>query len=194
VTDAQTPHFDDLIDPDEPGRERLQAAHDLLVAAGPPPELPPSLQSPPQEPKPRVIPLPRRRYTAIAAVAIAACVLFGLGYAIGGRDKPQSPVKTIAMSGPAGATASILLQPIDAAGNWPMLLDVKGLPELPKGATYTLWLTRKGKLADPCGTFLTGAESSSIWLNAPYKLKHYDGWVVVRTGSTKPFLLRTDSV
>ena len=59
------------------------------------------------------------------------------------------------MSGPAGATASILLQPIDEAGNWPMLLDVKGLPELPKGETYTLWLTRKGKLADPCGTFLT---------------------------------------
>jgi hypothetical protein len=190
----RTPHFDDLIDPDEPERERLQAAHDLLVAAGPPPELPPSLQSPPEEARARVIPLPRRRYTAIAAVAIAACALFGLGYAIGGRDKPQGPVRTIAMSGPTGATASLLLQPIDEAGNWPMLLDVKGLPQLPQGETYTLWLTRKGKLVDPCGTFLTGATSSSIWLNAPYKLKEYDGWVVVRTGSTKPFLLRTDTV
>jgi hypothetical protein len=190
----RAPRFDDLIDPDDPERERLRAAHDVLLAAGPPPELPPSLQSPPEEPRARVIPLPRRRYTAIAAVAIAACALFGLGYAVGGRDRPQSPVKTIGMSGPTGATASILLQPIDAAGNWPMLLDVKGLPKLPKGETYTLWLTRKGKLADPCGTFLTGATASTIWLNAPYELKEYDGWVVVRTGSTKPFLLRTDSV
>jgi hypothetical protein len=33
-----------------------------------------------------------------------------------------------------------------------------------------------------------------VWLNAPYRLKDYDGWVVVRTGSSKPFLLRTATV
>ena len=32
MTDDRTPNFDDLIDPDEPGRERLQSVHDLLVA------------------------------------------------------------------------------------------------------------------------------------------------------------------
>jgi hypothetical protein len=190
----RAPHFDDLIEPDDPERERLLAAHELLAAAGPPPELPPSLRSAPEEPRARVIPLPRRRYTAIASVAIAACALFGLGYAIGGHDKPESPVRTIAMSGPAGATASIRLQPIDAEGNWPMLLDVKGLPQLPQGKTYTLWLTRNGKLSDACGTFRAGSGSSTIWLNAPYKLKRFDGWVVVRTGSSKPVLLRTDTV
>jgi hypothetical protein len=190
----RAPHIDDLIDPDDPERARLLAAHELLVAAGAPPELPPSLQEAPPEPKARVISLPRRRYTAVAAVAIAATVLFGLGYAIGGRGKPEGPVRTIAMSGPAGATASILLQPIDEAGNWPMLLDVRGLPQLPHGHTYTLYLTRHGKLAEPCGTFLSGPTASTVWLNAPYELREYDGWVVVRTGSTKPFLLRTSTV
>ena len=36
------PNFDDLIGEDVPAweRERLRRAHDLLVAAGPPPELP----------------------------------------------------------------------------------------------------------------------------------------------------------
>jgi len=190
----RAPDFDDLIDPDEPERARLRAAHDLLVAAGPPPELPPSLRAAPAEPQPRVIPLPRRRYTALAAVAVAAVALFGLGYAIGGRHEPQRPVRTIAMSGPAGATATISLQPIDAAGNWPMLLDVKGLPPLRQGETYTLWLTRGGRPTDPCGTFRAGRTATTIWLNAPYRLAEYDGWVVVRTGSTKPFLLRTAAV
>ena len=84
---------------------------------------------------------PRRRFTAIAAVAAAAVVLFGVGYAIGGRDNPEQPVRTIAMTGQAGATATIDLLARDAAGNWPMTLEVSGLPQLPDGETYTLWLT-----------------------------------------------------
>ena len=64
-------------------------------------------------------------------------------------------------------------------------------PELPQGQTYGLWLTRNGKLADPCGTFVVGPGSTEVPLNAPYQLKEYDGWVIVRTGTTKPFLLRT---
>ena len=188
------PDFDELVDPGDPERDRLEAAHDLLLAAGPVPELPPRLEQPPPEPQTRVIPLPRRRHTAIAAVAIAATILFGVGYAIGGRDSPAKPVATIAMNGPSGATASIALMALDEAGNWPMKIAVKGLAELPKGQTYGLWLTRNGKLADPCGTFVVGPGSTEVPLNAPYQLKEYDGWVVVRTGTTKPFLLRTTTV
>jgi hypothetical protein len=191
---GQTPPFDEIVDRDDPERARLQSVHDRLAAAGPPPELPPSLRSAPPEPQARVLPFRRRPYTAIAAAAIAATVLFGLGYAVGGRGKPPDPVRTIAMSGPAGATATIDLQPVDAEGNWPMILHVQGLRPLPKGETYTLWLTRGGALADPCGTFAAGAAPADVWLNAPYKLKRYDGWVVVRTGSQAPFLLRTASV
>ena len=190
----RTPDFDELIGRDDPDRARLEGVHELLLAAGPPPELPPSLEEAPPEKKATVIPIPRRRFTAIAAVAVAAMFLLGIGYAIGARDKLDTTVQTIPMSGPAGASASIALRPKDAAGNWPMVLEAQGLPRLRKGETYTLWLTKAGKLVDTCGTFVAGADPVEVPLNAPYKIKEYDGWVVVRTGSSQPFVLRTSSV
>jgi len=185
------PPFDDLIEADDPDRARLQQAHELLVAAGPPPELPPRLESAPAEPKAAVINFPRRRYTAIAAVAVAACVLFGVGYAIGGRDSPDKPVQTIAMEGAKGATASINLLAPDKAGNWPMQLEVSGLPALPTGKSYTLWLTKDGALAESCGSFVVGDGTTKVPLNAPYKLKHFESWVIVQTGTTSPLLHST---
>ena len=182
------PPFDDLIEADDPDRARLQQAHDLLVAAGAPPELPPSLESAPPEPKSTLITLPRRRYTAIAAVAVAASVLFGIGYAIGGGGGPDAPVETIAMTGSAGASASIALLAPDEAGNWPMRLEVSGLPALPAGRSYTLWLTRDGALAESCGSFVVADGTTKVPLNAPYKLKKYDSWVIVQTGKTSPLL------
>ena len=46
------PSFDDLFDDDDLApeeRERLHAMHELLTQAGPPPELPPALESPPSD-------------------------------------------------------------------------------------------------------------------------------------------------
>jgi len=194
VSDRTPPPFDAIVNPDDPDRDRLERAHRLLVAAGPLPELPPRLEDAPPEPTARVIPLTRHRYTAIAAVAIAASLLFGIGYAIGGRDSPPEPVQTVAMVGPSGAQASIALMAIDRAGNWPMTIEVKGLAQLPKGKTYALWLTKHGKLADRCGTFVVGPGTTEVPLNAPYKLKEYSGWVVVQSGTRGPFVLRTTTV
>jgi hypothetical protein len=188
VTD-RTPSFDDLVDPDLPEgeRDRLRSVHELLLRAGAPPELPP-LREPAEARKARVIQFPRRyRYTLLASAAAAALVLFGAGYAIGNRDAPDAPVQTIAMTGVGGATGSIELMANDAAGNWPMILHVRGLPSLPPGKTYTLWLTRGHKLIEPCGTFVTDG-SADVPLNAPYRLRTFDGWVVVRTGAKTPRL------
>lgn len=187
------PEFDDLVAADDPERARLLGVHDLLVAAGAPPELPPSLETAPAEPHGTAGFLHRRRYTTGAAIAIAAIVLFGIGYAVGGRDAPASPVQTIAMSGPAGASASIALLAKDTAGNWPMTLEVAGLPALPEGETYTLWLTRDGALSESCGSFVVASGTTKVPLNAPYRLKQFDDWVIVRTGSTRP-LLRSGKV
>jgi Anti-sigma-K factor rskA len=194
VSDRTPPPFDAIVDPDDPDRDRLEQAHRLLVAAGPLPELPPRLEDAPPEPTARVLAFPRHRYTAIAAVAIAATLLFGIGYAIGGRDNPPEPVQTVAMVGPSGAQGSIALMAIDRAGNWPMTIEIKGLAQLPKGKTYALWLTKHGKLADPCGTFVVGPGTTEVPLNAPYKLKEYSGWVVVLSGTKGPFVLRTTTV
>jgi hypothetical protein len=188
VSDRHPPSFDDLVDPGDPDRARLLAAHELLAAAGAPPELPPSLGEAPAEPSSSVIEFPRRRYTAIAAVAVAATVLFGVGFAIGNRNSPDKAVQTIAMKGLGGATASIDLLPADEAGNWPMRLQISGLPALPRGKTYTLWLRKDGKLAESCGAFVVASGTTKVPLNAPYRLKKFDDWVIVRTGDTTPLL------
>jgi hypothetical protein len=174
--------FDDVVGTDlEPNeRERLERVHALLGQAGAPPELPPALRRAPEPPAARVIPFPRRyRYTAVAGALVAACLLFGVGYVVGGAGG-SSPVQTVAMSGAGGASAELDLFEKDAAGNWPMELRVSGLDP----GRYELWLTRGGKLAESCGTFSVADETTTVPLNAPYKLKTFDGWVVVPSGST----------
>ena len=51
MSEPRLPPFDEIVDPDDPERARLEAVHELLVAAGPPPELPPALEHAPPEPK-----------------------------------------------------------------------------------------------------------------------------------------------
>lgn len=166
-------------------RERLERVHALLGRAGAPPELPPALQHAPEPPAPaRVISFPRRyRFTALAAAVAAACALFGLGYLVGGGGE-SAPVRTVAMSGAGQASAELDVFEKDAAGNWPMELRVSGL----EPGRYELWLTRNGKLAEPCGAFAVAEGKTTVPLNAPYALKGFDGWVVVPSGDTTPVL------
>jgi hypothetical protein len=178
--------LDDIVGNDlEAGeRARLERVHALLEQAGRPPELPPALEQAPEPPAARVIPFPRRyRYTALAAAVVAACALFGIGYLAGGAGG-SDPVRTVAMSGPNQATADLALFEKDAAGNWPMELRVSGL----EPGRYELWLTRGDKLAESCGAFAVAAGETMVPLNAPYSLRDFDGWVVVRAGETGPVL------
>jgi hypothetical protein len=169
----------------EPGElERLERVHALLEQAGPPPELPPTLAKAPAPPTARVIPFPRRyRYTAAAAVAVVAVALFGAGYLVG-TNPERTPVRTVAMTGQAGASAELEVFEVDSAGNWPMQLHVRDVP----AGRYELWLTRAGKLADPCGAFAVASAETTVPLNAPYRLRDYDGWVVVAEGDDEPVL------
>ncbi len=189
------PDFDELVGGDLAAaeRERLRRVHELLLAAGPPPELSPRLASAPPTPAARVIPLsPHRRYAAVLAAAAVVLVAFGAGWLVGARGGGDTVVRTVAMAGPHGARASLALLEMDSAGNWPMRMTVSGLPVLPHG-TYALWLTKHGTLEAPCGTFTVGPGETTVRLNAPYRLKEYTGWVVVVSGSRTP-LLRTPTV
>jgi hypothetical protein len=194
VTD-RPPDFDELVGgddlaPDE--RERLRRVHDLLVAAGPPAELPPALATS-EHRDAAVVPIrrPSRRRLAVAAVLAAALALaaFGVGYFVGdsGDDGSAEAEFVLAMTGP-GASASLMVFHIDKAGNWPMKMTVQGLPELPTGQRYELWLTKQGKLSASCGRFVVGKGRTIVPLNAPYRLKQFDGWVVTRAGSDEPLL------
>jgi Anti-sigma-K factor rskA len=188
------PDFDQLVGNDlEPGeRERLHRVHDLLLAAGPPPELSPVAS--PQAPAENVYPLlPRRRWAAVAALAAALGVAaFGAGFLVGDRsDERAAPERIIGMAPPGGesdARASLAVFPKDDAGNWPMELTVRDLPPLGAGQSYELWLTRKGDLAASCGTFVVSGSKTVVPLNAPYRLRTFDGWVITRHGASEPLL------
>jgi hypothetical protein len=188
---GHTPDFDELVggdlSPDE--RDRLRRVHELLVEAGPPPELTPRLQSPPAPPRATVIALPRRRRGALLLVAATVAIaLFGGGWFLGSRGHTAHVARTVDMHGPGGAAASLVVYSVDHAGNWPMKMTVSGLAVLPHGQTYTLWLTKKGKLEASCGTFTVADGTTTVRLNAPYRLTEYDGWIVARSGQSAPLL------
>ena len=179
------PEIHDLIGdeatPEE--RARLEQVHELLVAAGPPP--PGSVPAPPDVTA-RVAPL-RRRWVELASVAALVCVAVGAGYLVGGRGGSFAPVATVAMHavGPeARATAQLEIGRADSAGNVPIHMRVAGLPRLPSGGWYELYLSKNGRTGESCGTFTTASDNTVVRLSVAYDLAawrkagRYDGWVV----------------
>jgi len=184
------PDFRELVGEDVPGaeRERLRHVHDLLVAAGPPPELSPALEHPPEVGGGRVVSLARRRRGAVLLLAAAiAAAVFGVGFLTGavthrsGSETIGLPISMHGTHAAPNAQASIRFEQIDAAGNWPMRLTVQGLPKLPDGGYYELYVTRDGRIAGSCGTFkVAGGDRTVVRLNAPYDLRRINGWIVTR--------------
>jgi hypothetical protein len=182
-------NFDDLIDVDdlEPGEEDiLRRVHALLVEAGPPADLPPALARPadPDKAQPPEVPLlfRRRRAAGLVVLLAAALAAFAGGYAFG-HSKPAGSfhsARDVPMhSTVAGRYAVIHIAKEDSVGNWPMLVDVTGLPEQPqRAAYYELWLTRNGKPIAPCGAFRVHGKTTDVRLSVPYSFKGFDGWVV----------------
>ena len=190
-----TDRFEDLVGDVgdlEPGeRARLERVHALLVAAGPPPEVPLDLREPPALQPVRLLP-ERRRYTLALIAAALVAIAFGSGYLLGGRSDDVSVFRNVSMAGVGegvGAFASIEIREEDAAGNWPMVMRVRGLRESRnRDDYYELWLTRNGELADSCGRFIVTDGVTEVALTVPYGFKRYDGWVVTRRGSDEPLL------
>jgi hypothetical protein len=188
---TRTPDFDELVGPDlsREERERLERVHELLVIAGPPPELTPEIERGPTlamtlgGPSRRKI--ERRVALLAAALAVLALAFLG-GYLAGhGNAGSLSGARTLDLIGTAqarGAQAWLRVEDADAAGNWPMTLSVTGLPKLPPHGYYAVFLTRNGKVYAPCGTFLVKSPTAAVvvQLNAPYELHHGDGWVVTK--------------
>ena len=115
----------------EPGeRERLERVHALLAAGRAAARAArPRSSTRRSRPSARVVPFPRRyRYTALAAAAVAACALFGLGYLVGRRPRRiRAAADGRHVRARTRRPPSSTLFEKDAAGNWPMELDVSGL-------------------------------------------------------------------
>jgi hypothetical protein len=175
---VRTPDFDELIgDVDGVERERLRRAHELLVAAGPPPEMPLTLASPPA-----VVPRRRRVALALLAAALAAAAFAGGWFTRGDSGDAFEVRREVLMHGTANApvaSGSLSLGYPDAHGNWEMLVSVRGLRPLPQGGSYVLLLTKDGKPIVTCGTFNVGPSGEArVRLGASYRLSEFDGWVV----------------
>jgi hypothetical protein len=188
---TRPPEFDELIGAEVPARERerLERVHDLLVAAGPPPELSPELEAGPDmlvtyRKRPHKGPRPRRMLLLAAALVVVIGAFLG-GYLSANRsssDDDFAAARQIKLhstgTAPEAAFASIGIGARDEAGNWPMKLVADGLPPLPRHGYYEVFLTRKGKIVAPCGSFKVRSGSAVAYLNAPYRLGKAAGWVV----------------
>ncbi len=187
---TREPNFDELVGAEASGpeRERLRRAHELLLEAGPPPELPPQLQKAPHA---GIVRLRRRavkrRAVLLLAAAISIAAVFAAGYAVadhrGGAGHTVGAAEVLALQGTAkapNATATLEVWHRQG-GNWPMTLSVVGLPKLPPRTYYEVYLVRDGKPWGSCGSFrVSGSSRLTLRLNAPYPLHKGDSWVVTR--------------
>ena len=190
------PDFVDLVgDEGTPEElERLRRAHQMLIEAGPPPELSPRLaDAPATRGTTRSSWGPgRRRGAAFLLAGAVAAAAFGIGFLVGDRGSSDFPSSgtSIAMHAPEGAAdrtahASVLIGDRDEVGNWPLLVRVSGLKPLPEGRWYELYLTRNGKVIAWCGSFsVKNRGRTTVHMSVPYKLRGFDGWVV--TSSERP--------
>ena len=182
------PDFDELVGTDlaHDERERLLRVHELLLEAGPPPDI--ATEAPVVVLRPR-----RRRGMLLALAAALAVAMFAAGAIVGNRTAGPNVDFTVSMNGTPAATrasASLVVYALDAGGNWPMEMRVQGLPPAASGRPYELWLTKNGKLAALCGSFRTDeAGAAKVPMNAPFKFTDYDGWVVVEQGAQAPLLV-----
>jgi len=187
VSDA--PKFTDLVGEGlpPPEHERLERVHEMLIEAGPPPELPPELEEPPDERgnirELEPTGLPRRRVGAALALAaaIALIALVG-GYVAGSRHSSNTfeSVETVALTNDQ-AQATVKFGPRDSDGNTPMQLQVDGLKQLPAGDYYTLFMTKNGKPVVLCGSFnVSGPKSTTIDFTVAYDPTHFNGLQLAR--------------
>jgi hypothetical protein len=189
-----TPDFEQMVDltglsPEEVAR--LKNVHELLVAAGPPAELPADLgPAPADAAEAGVVSLAsRRRRRSVAGVLIAAAVAaacFGGGYALAKQGQPSAihVIRVVSMQGSGGehaSEASLSVGAADRNGNWPLQLEVQGLTPLRGDATYYLLVWRDGKPTAFCGTFdVSRHGATTVSFSVAYKITKSTKWVVTR--------------
>jgi hypothetical protein len=185
---SRHPDFHELVGNDlEPAeRERLERVHDMLIAVGPPPELPQELAEPPR-PEGKLVELARRRLrTGLVLAAAIVLAAFAVGYLLGARGEDSTSasfttVRTAVLGKSADRLAVVRIGEVDENGNRPMDVSVDGLERLKDGDYYTLFMTRNGKPIVTCGTFNVGEDGvTTVRLSVAYDLDRFDGLMLAK--------------
>jgi hypothetical protein len=177
---------------------RLERVDSLLRSVpGPPHELPSSLtRSVDIIGLERSRPTRRRLGLAVAFAAVLAAAAFGFGRWTADEGFDARAVVSMQPTNAAPQAAAVIEigERDDASGNWRMRLEVSGLPTLPGGRSYHLWLAKDGKYGASCGYFKVSSGTTQVDLTVAYSLKNYDAWVITESGGPKegPWLLRAD--
>jgi hypothetical protein len=189
------PDFDDLVGDESTPEElaRLRRAHQMLIAAGPPPELSPRIAEAPGTAGGRRSGqgIGRRKGAAFLLAAAVTAAAFGIGFLVGDRGGDQFRAgDTFAMhavDASSPAKGSIQIGDRDRGGNWAIQLRVSGLEKLPKGEWYALYLTENGKITAWCGAFAAASRGRTVVrMSVPYKLEPGVKWVVTTSERKRP--------
>jgi hypothetical protein len=157
----------------------------MLVAAGPPPELPQELAEAPQ-PQGRLVELARKRLrTGLLLAATLVIATFAFGYFLGAREDSgpsvSAPAQQVVLGKAPDRFAVVGIGERDSNGNWPMVVNVEGLDHLAKGDYYILFMTRNGKPVVQCGTFNVADDGlTTVSFPVAYDPARYDGLMLSR--------------
>jgi len=179
--------FDELIgdEPDGVERDRLRRAHNLLLEAGPPPELKPEMEAGPTLAmtlsRTRTIARKRRPFLLTAAAAALVAAVIGLGV-LGrghGHQYPSFSLRGTVFSPNASGTLYIVSTKTSTPR---MKIEVKGLAAIKK--PYVVYLVRNGKAIAPCGSFTVADPNREVTavLHSPYPVQSSDKWIVTGPG------------
>ena len=176
--------FDELIGAEPTGdeRARLRNVHDLLLEAGPPPEITPALAAGPTLDMTlgRAQRMRKSRRTLWVTIAAAALIALIVGLATTGHE---TPVVAIPLQGTAAAphaVGAINVLPAEARTQ-PMRIETEGLDP----GLYAVYLMPRRGVAskwEKCGVFtVTGqAGTQAATINSPYRARRHDTWAVTR--------------
>jgi hypothetical protein len=175
--------FDELIgtEPDGEARARLRNVHELLLEAGPPPELNPEMEAGPTlamtMSRARAYSRRRRSFilTGIAAALVATVIGLGAVSRGHGHTYPSFSLHGTVFAPYASGTLYIL----QAKSSTPrMKIEVKGLAPLKK--PYVVYLVRNGRPIAQCGTFTVANANREVTalLRSPYPIEGTDKWIV----------------
>ena len=141
----------------------------------------------------------RRGAAALAFAAALSALFFVLGLQAGGDEFDERAAIPMEASADArGAEALIRVGEPDESGNWPLRLEASGLPKLPEGGYYLLWLAKDGEFGVACGSFAAGKDETEAEWTVSYRLRDYDTWVVTAylpeepRDTKRPWLLQAE--